>query len=188
MDRTGRLLKVHDWTIYLDVIADDETVSIDCVTNQLEGVTFDMGETFSPRKYLKSYPVERYDDSGRTRWRFQPRQQTWGMLMVVIRLTGVKGLTLTVDYSVRPENHESHIRHFAESEIPAVAIFQKKVESTLPNLKFGLELEFPSTTKQENDMYTNLFALCDSSILNNQIKDWNSTDCFDVSVSHVFGY
>eukprot|EP00529_Nitzschia_sp_RCC80_P034454 CAMPEP_0113467888 /NCGR_PEP_ID=MMETSP0014_2-20120614/15054_1 /TAXON_ID=2857 /ORGANISM="Nitzschia sp." /LENGTH=108 /DNA_ID=CAMNT_0000360225 /DNA_START=154 /DNA_END=476 /DNA_ORIENTATION=- /assembly_acc=CAM_ASM_000159 len=69
--RNRNIRKVHEVTVYVDVLSDDYPSLID-------RVTFDCGATFEPQVYVHSTPVPVHRPNGRKAWRFATRQVVYG--------------------------------------------------------------------------------------------------------------
>jgi len=104
---TGRHYKVHDWTIHLDVVNDDEAKdAIACVTFEMN---FGYGHV---AKFTCSHPKRINEGSDRWRfqfsqqvcasgkWSFQSRQQTHAFIHISIKIMGVGGISLLLDCTV----------------------------------------------------------------------------------------
>ena len=78
-DSTNNHLKVHNWTIYVDVFGNDADL--------IKKVEFDMGPSFTPHKFTSYCPIKVSEN----RWRFQSRQQTYGSVKVKVAIIGRGG-------------------------------------------------------------------------------------------------
>jgi hypothetical protein len=139
LDRSKQHRKVHDWTVFLDVVDGDK--------DSIAFVTFDMGPSFSPKQYSSYYPMEirggetsPNGSASKSKWRFQSRHQTYGGIMIRIHVTGVGQSVLLFDYKLRlaPGGKTSEIQHFVEDRAASTVI-----PTPLPDqYRFSLELEF----------------------------------------------
>jgi hypothetical protein len=142
LDRSKQHRKVHDWTVFLDVVDGDK--------DSIAFVTFDMGPTFSPKQYSSYYPMEikggyasPAGSATKSKWRFQSRQQTYGGIVIRILVTGVGQSVLVLDYALRlaPGGKTSEIQHFVEDRAASTV-----TPTPLPDqYRFSLELEFLPT-------------------------------------------
>ena len=132
LDKTGKHLKVHDCTLYVEIINGD----IDLIKK----VEFHMGRTFSPEKFISYCPVKNhtYDTM-----RFQTRQQTYGAVNATVLIVGRGGTALRRSFkiSISPGGRESNmdvfIEHHPEKPLSPVPIVDGN---------FGIELELTTSS------------------------------------------
>jgi hypothetical protein len=134
LDRTHKFRKVHDWTLYVDIV---EGSNVDVIQH----VTFDMqNQSFQPSVFQHAAPVKVTRPDGTVAWRFSTRQQTYAMISCAISLIGRGGSKVTVTHTVKRKNCEdSNIRIFKEKR-PLKALGPV----ALPDVRFGIELELTS--------------------------------------------
>ena len=140
LDRSRSYRKIHDWTIYVDVLSGDP--------DTIDHVIFDMqNSTFHPQVFKHHAPIRIQGADGRTRWRFASRQQTFGMITCQVTLVGRGGSIVTLNHDVRTHNYEEAQRFRFSEERP-----QKTLGPTpIPNISFGIELELTSSRTQTPD-------------------------------------
>jgi hypothetical protein len=133
LDRTHNFRKVHDWTLYVDIVAGN--------VDMIQHVAFDMqNQSFQPSVFKHAAPVKVTRPDGIAAWRFSTRQQTYAMINCAISLTGRGGSKVTVTHTVKRKNCEdSNIRIFKENR-PQKALGPV----ALPDVRFGIELELTS--------------------------------------------
>lgn len=137
LDRSRRYKKVHDWTLYVDVISGEADL--------IERVSFDFGEGFSPSVFHCAYPVPVKRPNGQDAWRFSTRQQTYGPVDAKIKIRGCGGSIMEFVYSVELSGrggHKAETLVFREDRRPKAPTFTKLPDST----NFGIELELTSAT------------------------------------------
>ena len=135
-DRTGNYKKIHDWQLYVDILEGDASV--------ISKVVFDLGPSFSPSTFTCTTPIRLPRNRGRTKWRFQTRQQTYGPITATVRLYGNGGSTLDNQYTVTLENGgflSRNPRFFIENR-PEEKQHMSKLN---PQTQFGIELELTAT-------------------------------------------
>lgn len=162
----GNVRKVHDVTVYVDVLGE----SFPEILNQ---VTFDLSPSFHPRQFTHSTPVPIERSNGTRAWRFATRQQVYGAFTAHITLRGDGGSTLETSHIVqfvRDTNSlpfKMNVQTFKESR-PARPLQMTKLSD---QAKFGIELEMstpPHITPQ--DITTRLY--------NADIDIYNSTHSY----------
>ncbi|KAL7546453.1 hypothetical protein ACHAWF_009785 [Thalassiosira exigua] len=131
-DRTGNYRKVHDWTLYLDVLGGNADIikKVDFVVEST---------TFNPRKFTSHCPVKVLE----SKWRFQTRQQTYGSVMVKVTIIGRGGSVLRSDHMVTlsPGGSKSKTGTFVERR-------PNKALTPVPivDCNFGIELELSTSS------------------------------------------
>lgn len=134
LDRSGNCRKIHDWTLFVDVLEGDADAVID-------RVSFDLGGSFQPTTFTSSTPVPIRGTNG-TFWRFQTRQQTYGPVTANIQIRGVGGTVLDCSHKIQlsEATKNSAVRTFRETRNPRPLRMLK-----LPDHQcFGIELELTS--------------------------------------------
>jgi Putative amidoligase enzyme len=141
LDRSRRFRRVHDYKVYVDVIAQRDQVDV------VSHVEFNFGSSFRPSVFSHYTPVAVLDRDGCQRWRFASRQQAFGVVSCQITLHGRGGSRLTIDHSIRTCNYEEpQVRRFVENRP------QKTLGPVpLPNVKFGIELELTTSASETPD-------------------------------------
>ncbi|KAL7525844.1 hypothetical protein ACHAXR_003055, partial [Thalassiosira sp. AJA248-18] len=141
LDSTGKHRKVHDWTLYVDILGRDADL--------VKKVEFNMGKTFSPSKYISYCPVKVQESNNR--WRFQTRQQTYGPIRAKIAIIGRGGTVLRRDFDVEcsPGGKESGIDSFVEHR-PHKSL----VPVPMADIDFGIELELSTSSSVTSDDVT----------------------------------
>jgi hypothetical protein len=133
-DRTHKFRKVHDWTLYVDVLEG----SVDVVQH----VVFDMqNASFQPQIFTACAPVKVNRSDGTVAWRFSTRQQTYAMITCRISLKGRGGsVSPGISHTVkRKQCEDSQIRIFQETRPPKAL-----TPVALKDVRFGIELELTS--------------------------------------------
>jgi Putative amidoligase enzyme len=137
LDRSGKFKKVHDVTLYLDVLEGNPDV--------IQRVTFDLGATFQPRSFACACPTQVKRPDGTHVWRFSSRQQVYGSVVVKISLLGGGGthsegqrhaMVLGEEANGATGKRFAFVEHSAIKPLPLM-----KVD---PTQKFGIELELTS--------------------------------------------
>ena len=133
--KSAPILKVHDWQLYVDVVNGSPDV--------IRSVVFDLGPTFSPQKFTSRSPVPIKYVDGKTHWRFQTRQQSYGSTKAFITILGSGGSQEILHYTVACRGNGSRLQPKAfvdqgsTQTIPIVNMPRGK--------RFGIELELTST-------------------------------------------
>lgn len=142
LDRSGSCRKVHDWTLFVDVVEGN----VDAV---VERVSFDLGGTFQPSTFVCSTPIPIQGPNGSIVWRFQTRQQTYGSITAKIQLRGVGGSTLECSHNIRfakaPPTSSMNRRTFRETRPPRPLRMLKMPDGQ----RFGIELELTAAVSAE---------------------------------------
>jgi hypothetical protein len=134
-DRSRRFKKVHDWTLYVDVVKGDP--------NLIERVVFDLGSTFNPQTYICSCPISLQKPNGRFVWRFSTRQQVYGATDALIAIRGVGGTKMEISHSIQlrdTSQQKSVVHTFTEPRGKHPLRMLKIPDSQ----RFGVELELTS--------------------------------------------
>ena len=142
LDRTGQHYKVHDWTLYVDVLHGSHP-------DLLERVVFDFGSSFSPTTlFVSAYPVPVTRPDGSTAYRFATRQQTYGPVTATLKIRGTGGTVWRTQHRIVLENDNN------SNESDRQIFYEKRpVRASQPLLKplklddhqqFGIELELTS--------------------------------------------
>ena len=133
--KSAPILKVHDWQLYVDVVNGNP--------DDIRSVVFDLGSTFSPQRFTSRSPIPIKYVDGRTHWRFQTRQQSYGLTKAIITILGSGGSREDVHYKIVCQENGSRLqpKDFVErgstQTIPILNMPRGK--------RFGIELELTST-------------------------------------------
>lgn len=148
-DFTKTHRRVHDWTLYVDVIGDDNSADL------IRKVQFDM-PMMTPSKFVCHCPIELNGGNGLGhRWRFYTRQQTYGPVSVRIAIIGRGGTVLRRAYRTilspggRRDSHETFVERNSLMPHPPVPI---------ADVKFGVELELSTSANVSRGDVANLIA------------------------------
>ena len=134
LDSSGSYRKIHDWTLFVDVVAGEPDV--------IERVSFDLGSTFQPNTSICHTPVPIRTDNNGIVWRFQTRQQTYGSVTAKILIRGTGGSLLELSHNIR--------FNAASLKAPTQTFRENRNLRPLRMLKmpndqrFGIELELTS--------------------------------------------
>lgn len=149
-DRSGTIRKVHDWTLYVDVIDSSGRDDSKHASDLIESVSFDLGSSFDPSRFLchSPIPVKNSTNDGTKVMRFCTRQQTYGGVTATIKIRGTGGATRVVEYPIVLNN--------GPDNLPTVVNFTESTNHHLlrplkspkmpTQVKFGIELELTSAT------------------------------------------
>ena len=141
LDRTGQHFKVHDWTLYVDVLNGSNP-------DLLERVVFDFGSSFSPTLFVSAYPVPVTRPDGSTAYRFATRQQTYGPVTATLKIRGTGGTVWRTQHRIVLENNnntnESDRQIFYEKRPVRASPPLLKPLKLDDNQQFGIELELTS--------------------------------------------
>lgn len=121
-DRSGRFLKVHDWTLFVDV--QDDSI--------IERVKFDLGSTFEPAEFFCRSPVP----VGNGWMRFATRQTSYGFVTASIQIRGTGGSVLNVGYDIEPRYNAFSCEFYENRHQSPLKPVRLPDEA-----KFGIELE-----------------------------------------------
>mmetsp|Transcript_7725 Transcript_7725/g.8974 ORF Transcript_7725/g.8974 Transcript_7725/m.8974 type:complete len:525 (+) Transcript_7725:75-1649(+) len=151
LDRSGNFKKIHDWILYVDIVAGDpETI---------ERVSFDLGGSFS-QVFHCSYPIPQTprnqkrsrSNNGRAaarqrqqHWRFKTRQQSYGSVTAAITIRGSGGSVLKTSHRIilsadTTTTGKSPLLEFRETNVRRPLQTLKLPEKQ----RFGIELELTS--------------------------------------------
>ena len=161
LDRSGRIRKVHDCVLFVDVLLDDDDDDDDAdvfdsnssssrssskrkTEDWIERVTFDLGSTFSPSQFVCCSPIPAKNAATRRTtcsvMRFSTRQQTYGSVTATIEVRGTGGTTSTYQHRIvlSSNSHTANQRYdFVEPRLPRPFHMLKMPN----NVQFGIELE-----------------------------------------------
>mmetsp|Transcript_26068 Transcript_26068/g.57421 ORF Transcript_26068/g.57421 Transcript_26068/m.57421 type:complete len:447 (-) Transcript_26068:543-1883(-) len=132
--RSAHLLKIHDWQLYVDVVRGSP--------NLIHGVVFRLGSTFSPRDFTSRSPIPIKRVNGKVDWRFQTRQQSYGLTRATITILGSGGSRENFHYTIACRENGSRSRsklfvdHGPARKIP--------IRNMPRGERFGIELELIS--------------------------------------------
>jgi hypothetical protein len=130
LDHSGKYRKIHDWTLFVDVIEGNPDDVID-------HVSFDLGPSFLPRTFTCSTPVPKRGNI----WSFQTRQQTYGPVTASIQIRGVGGSVLECSHKIQfTTNAHSPVHTFREIRNPR----PQRMLRIPDDACFGIELELTS--------------------------------------------
>jgi hypothetical protein len=156
-DRTGAFRKVHEWSVYLDVVEGFSSV--------IARIDVDLGMGFIPRELVSNWSkkIEQPYSIPSSRWRcFTTQQQTYARLPWNLKftLTGVGGTPLQLEYAVRFYDYEEPRQHFFEPNIDHIPNWGPLPLPTQVGFRLEL-LEIPTTPPEEtlNQMETDLCAI-----------------------------
>ncbi|CAB9518012.1 Putative amidoligase enzyme [Seminavis robusta] len=132
-NRKGTLKKVHDWTLFVDVIQGDADV--------IQTVEFHLDGSFQPPLFVCASPVHVVLPDGSRVTRFKTRQQSTGALVPKIRIVGAGGASVEIRHpiSLQRGGKRNKSQRFTDS-----AQAPKKRLTMVPmveNRSFGIELE-----------------------------------------------
>lgn len=137
LDRGGRFEKIHDWTLFVDIVAGD--------VNLVERVLFDLGASFSPQRFICSCPIPVTQPNGLPAWRFCTRQQTYGATNAQISIRGAGGTKMVISHNIhlsgQPTGKKKRVLHTFSEPRGAIPLKMLKIPDTQ---KFGIELELSS--------------------------------------------
>mmetsp|Transcript_24419 Transcript_24419/g.52653 ORF Transcript_24419/g.52653 Transcript_24419/m.52653 type:complete len:450 (-) Transcript_24419:3462-4811(-) len=138
LDSTGTHKKVHDWTLYVDILSTEEDDA-----DLVKKVEFNMNSTFTPSKFISYCPIKVSGDGGGSRWRFHTRQQTYGPVSVKIAIIGRGGTVLRRDFRVElsPGGKQSDVDSFVEHRP-----YKPLIPVPMAENKFGIELELSTSS------------------------------------------
>lgn len=148
--------KQHDVTIYVDVLDNPDLI---------ERVTFDLGSTFTPPKFVHNTPVPVKRPNGAQAWRFATRQSVFGQFTAEIRIRGSGGSTHDVSHyvSFTPESRQRKGAVMRFNEPRHEKPFRMAALSD--DSQFGIELEMSSPSyNSEYQIAQNLEATNDLQI------------------------
>ncbi len=115
--RCGKFAKVHDWTLYCDVV--------DGPPDLIHRVSFKLHPTFAPATFSRTLPP------------FQSRQQSYGLFTASVKIELANGKSHVFEYPIqdrdaRQREHTMVVRGPLDGEIRA---------QRMPDRTFGVELE-----------------------------------------------
>jgi len=136
LDRSRKYKKIHNWTLYLDVLRGK--------SNVVERVTFDLGPSFHPQTFVCHAPIPVRRPDGQLVWRFSTRQETYGSVVATLKIRGIGGSQMEVEHEIVLDEEgasrkESQVRTLIDSGDGQLRML--KIPETQ---KFGIELELTS--------------------------------------------
>jgi len=152
LDTTGNHLKVHDWTLFVDLEEGSDP-------NHVDLVKFDMNhDSFSPRIFQSHCPVPLKNSDGSTFWRFSTRQQTYGMnignISVIVRGRG--GTNAKCNYKLESRDGEwKTTETFVLNERRNLRPF---TPVKMWDHNFGVELELTASSHSRIDDIANIIG------------------------------
>ena len=136
LDRSGNHHKIHDWTLYLDIVKGDPDL--------IERVAFDLGSTFEPREFISSSPIRVTKPNGASAWRFSTRQQVYGATKATISIRGAGGSKMVLTHMIQLEQGgKKNVLHAFREHRGVVPLRMLKIDDAQ---KFGIELELSSAS------------------------------------------
>ena len=146
LDRTGTYRKVHEFTLYVDIVSGDPDL--------IERALFDMGPTFEPQTFVSSCPIQVRQPNGLPAWRFCTTQQVYGATEATISIRGAGGSKMVITHMIRLEEGKQKrtLFTFRESRGPALL----KVIKLDEEQKFGIELELSSPLGIDSSMIADM--------------------------------
>jgi hypothetical protein len=144
LDRTQKHKKVHDWTLFVDVLIpnDGEATALE---NAIDRVTFELGSTFQGSPFLSRAPVPLKHGSQRV-WRFSTRQTSYGPVKADIQVRGAGGKVQHFSHTIAlSEGSNSNTRVFCEVRGPRPLRM-----AAIPDSDFGIELECTTNASLES--------------------------------------
>jgi hypothetical protein len=147
LDRSGKHLKTHEYTLYVDIVKGDPDL--------IDRVFFDMGSTFSPSTFISSCPVQVTQPNGSPGWRFSTTQQVYGSTKAEISIRGAGGSKMVVAHKIRlgeggPKKRTIYTFREARGRQPLRMV---KIED---NQRFGIELELSSPPGIDTEMIADM--------------------------------
>eukprot|EP00545_Synedropsis_sp_CCMP1620_P002818 CAMPEP_0119003338 /NCGR_PEP_ID=MMETSP1176-20130426/504_1 /TAXON_ID=265551 /ORGANISM="Synedropsis recta cf, Strain CCMP1620" /LENGTH=480 /DNA_ID=CAMNT_0006954931 /DNA_START=18 /DNA_END=1460 /DNA_ORIENTATION=+ len=137
LDRSEKHAKVHDWTLFVDVVSGNPDL--------IERVVFDLGSTFKPPKFISSCPIPVKQPNGREGWRFSTRQQTYGGATATINIRGAGGSITSLSYTIQLDKSSIYHKKLALYTFTERRGAQPLRMIKMPgNQNFGIELELSS--------------------------------------------
>lgn len=135
-DKSGRFQKIHDWTLYVDIINGSPDV--------IERVCFDLGSSFTPSIFTCASPIKVKYPNGNIVWRFKTRQQSYGAITATLTIRGCGGTLQKITHKTLLQ-HDSELlksptQNFVEPR-PLKALKPLKIDDLQ---QFGIELELTS--------------------------------------------
>jgi Putative amidoligase enzyme len=146
LDRTGKYRKVHEFTLYVDIVRGDPDL--------IERVLFGMGRHFEPQTFVSSCPIRVRQPNGLPAWRFCTTQQVCGAPKVNISVRGAGGSKMVITHMIRLEEGKQKrtLYTFRESRGPMPLRMVKIDEEQ----KFGIELELSSPLDIDSSMIADM--------------------------------
>lgn len=145
-DRSKRFKKVHDYTVFVDVLIPSQGEA-DALEKAIDRVTFDLGSTFQGSPYLCRAPVPAKRGSQRF-WRFSTRQLAYGSVTADIQVRGAGGKVQNFSHSISLNASSSNTTTthvFSEDRGPRPLRM-----AALPENEFGIELECTTNSDLES--------------------------------------
>lgn len=129
-DRSGQHKKIHDWTLYVDVVDGDQ--------DAIDHIDFQMNATFSPRLFQHYSPVR----LGNGAYRFSTRQTTYATGMLCeIKIHGIGNTVMKINYTISPNAAQLDARPFIVSATAKASLGPAPISN---DATFGIELELTS--------------------------------------------
>jgi Putative amidoligase enzyme len=174
LDRTGTFRKVHEFTLYVDVLVpENDPRQKGTLENVIDRVTFDLGSTFHGGPYICYSPIPVTNKTGKAAWRFQTRHTAYGSVTATIEVRGVAGKAEEFQHAICLNNQSAHSQQFysfSEARRP-----RPLRPVPLPsNVKFGVELEC-TTSKTLRDIQAAMPVECQIIHVHSQGRQTTST-------------
>mmetsp|Transcript_4142 Transcript_4142/g.11296 ORF Transcript_4142/g.11296 Transcript_4142/m.11296 type:complete len:342 (-) Transcript_4142:648-1673(-) len=137
LDRTNTRKKIHDWSLYVDVVNDSDP-------DLIQNVEFDLGPTFKPQTFVCSSPIPVARPDNSKAWRFYTRQQSFGNVSkrkANIKINGSGGTILSIPTEIilgqskkaRQRPVHTFVEENGKRALPMLALPKEQL--------FGIELE-----------------------------------------------
>ena len=140
VDQTTGLHKVHDWTLYVDVIKGDADL--------IECVQFDLGPSFSPQSvFVCGCPVPMTRPNGAKIWRFETRQQTSESITAHIKIRSICGNVKRLKHNIVVENHRGYESNTRALSVGTWSPHPLKPIRLADAQCYGIELELTSPAR-----------------------------------------
>jgi len=144
--RVGGHRKIHDVTVFVDVVNGGNPDLID-------KVSFDCEPNFSPKVFTCTCPVPTKTRNGTSVWRFSTRQKVYGPFSVKIKIHGAGGSLLVCNHQVQLRSNSEIMAHREpESNFVEYKRLRPLSKIRLPDqAQFGIELEMSSGANMTPD-------------------------------------
>lgn len=150
-DRSGQFRKVHDATLYVDVVEGDPNV--------VDRVTFDLGRSFQPNSFTCSSPVPVTRPNGLSAWRFSTRQQVYGGFSADVIVRGCGGSRMDLSHRVILSNEANTKNLLPKAFTEHRGIQPLRMRKLPESQRFGIELELTSEWNVSSQDVANLMPM-----------------------------
>ena len=151
LDRTGTFRKVHEFTLYVDVLVpENDSGQKGSLENVIDRVTFDLGSTFRGSPFICYSPIPVKNKNGKAAWRFHTRHTAYASVTATIEVRGVAGKAEEFQHDICLNTrsvHSQKLYSFSEARRPRPL----RPVPLPPDVKFGVELEC-TTSKTLRDI------------------------------------